>query len=130
MKVSYFYLLLNICCIPIVLKTVFFCTFWRLRTAVLWWQILQILLIFVYLLCPKNDTIDFRKTFIIQELVDRRKLPDPLLDFWCSIDWCMIYALISMSWSWSEVPTCRDKATWIYFFLSFLQWFICISFHV
>ena len=44
-----------------------FCTFWRLQTLVLWRKIVQILLIFVYLFCSKNSTIDSRKTPITQE---------------------------------------------------------------
>ena len=44
-----------------------FCTFWRLKTLVLWRKIVQNLLIFVYLFCPKNSTIDSRKTSITQE---------------------------------------------------------------
>ena len=50
-----------------------FCTFWRLKILVLWRKIVENLLIFVYLFCPKNGAIDFTKTFITQ--VGRRKLP-------------------------------------------------------
>ena len=53
--------------IAIFLKTVFFCTFPRLKIIVLWRKIVQNLLIFVYLFCPKNSTTDFTKTFITQE---------------------------------------------------------------
>ena len=59
--------LLNICCLATVVKTVFFCTFWRQKTLVLW-QIIVLNLIFVYLFCPKNRKIDSRKTSITQEL--------------------------------------------------------------
>ena len=45
---------LNICCIAILLKTAFFCTFWRLN--ILWRKIVQNLYIFVYLFCTKNST--------------------------------------------------------------------------
>ena len=44
-----------------------FCTFWRLKILVLWQKIVQNLLIFVYLFCSKNSTIDSRKTAITQE---------------------------------------------------------------
>ena len=44
-----------------------FCTFWRLKILVLWRKIVENLLIFVYLFCPKNGAIDFTKTFITQE---------------------------------------------------------------
>ena len=65
----------------IVLKVVFFCTFWRLKTLVLWRKIARNLLIFVHLFCPKSSTINCRKTSITQEgLVIRRKLRDSLLN--------------------------------------------------
>ena len=66
MKVYYFQLLLNMCCIAIVVKT-FFDTFWRLKTLVLWRKIVQNVRIYVCLFCPKNSAIDFRKTFITRE---------------------------------------------------------------
>ena len=44
-----------------------FCRFWRLNTLVLWRKIVQNLLIFMYLFCPKNNTIDSRNTSITQE---------------------------------------------------------------
>ena len=44
-----------------------FCTFWRLKILVLWRKIVENLLIFVYLFCPKNGAVDFTKTFITQE---------------------------------------------------------------
>ena len=42
-----------------------FCTFWRLKLLILWRKIVENLLIFVYLFCPKNR-IDFTKTFTIE----------------------------------------------------------------
>ena len=44
-----------------------FCTFWRLKILVLWRKIVENLLIFVYLFCPKNGAIDFTKILITQE---------------------------------------------------------------
>ena len=54
--------MLNIRCIAIVLKTVFICTFWRVKTLLLWKKIIQNLPIFVYLFCPKKSTTGSRKT--------------------------------------------------------------------
>ena len=39
-----------------------FCTFWRLKILVFWRKIVENLLIFVYLFCPKNCPIDLTKT--------------------------------------------------------------------
>ena len=44
-----------------------FCTFWRLQILVLWRKVVENLLTFAYLFCPKNGTIDFTKPFITQE---------------------------------------------------------------
>ena len=44
-----------------------FCTFWRLKIFDLGRKIVENLLIFVYLFCPKTGAIDFTKTFITQE---------------------------------------------------------------
>ena len=57
-----------------------FGTFWRLKTLVLWWKMVQDLLIFVDLFRPKNSTIDSRKTSITPGAVGRRKLPNPSLN--------------------------------------------------
>ena len=54
-----------------------FCTFWRLKILVLWQKIVENLLIFVYLFCPKNDAIDFTKTFITQEWLVVESCPTP-----------------------------------------------------
>ena len=43
------------------------CTFWMQKILILWRKIVENLLIFVYLFCPKNGAIDFKKTFITQE---------------------------------------------------------------
>ena len=73
--------LVNICCVAILLKTLLCCTFSRLKIVILWRELVENLLIFVYLFCPKNGTTDFTKTFIIQEWkAARRKLPDPSLN--------------------------------------------------
>ena len=61
------FLALVLCCLSMLLKTVFFVLFWRLKILVLWRKIVENLLIFVYLFCPKNGAIDFTKTFITQE---------------------------------------------------------------
>ena len=87
---------LSICCIAILLKSVFLCTFWRLKVIVLGRKIVQNLLIFVYLFCPKNRTIDLTKSFITQEWLVVESCPTPR---W--IAFLMLYrwsnALISMN---------------------------------
>ena len=69
--------LLNIYCIAILPKTVVFCTFWRLKILVLWRKIVQNILIFVYLFCPKNSATDFTKTIITQEWLVVESCPVP-----------------------------------------------------
>ena len=83
-----------------------FCTFWSLKILVLWQKIIDNLLIFVYLLFPKNSTTNFTKTFITQEWLVVEKVARPIfeLHFWCSIHWCTIYTVISMKQFWPEVP--------------------------
>ena len=54
-----------------------FCTFWRLKIVVLWRIIVEILLIFVYLFCPKNGAMDFTKSFITQEWLVVESCPTP-----------------------------------------------------
>ena len=66
-----------------------FCTFWRLKILVLWRKIVENLLIFVYLFCPKNGAIDFTKTFITQEWLVVESCPTPL---W--IAFLMLYRLV------------------------------------
>ena len=100
MKVSYFLLLLNICCIASLLKTVIFCTFWRLKTLVLWRKIVRNLLIFVYLFCPENSTIDSRKTSITQEWL--------LVEICPTLHWIaflMLYWLVTDMWFYFNEPS-------------------------
>ena len=66
-----------------------FCTFWRLKILVLWRKIVENLLIFVYLFCPKNGAIDFTKTFITQEWLVVESCPTPR---W--IAFLMLYRLV------------------------------------
>ena len=66
-----------------------FCTFWRLKILVLWRKIVENLLIFVYLFCPKNGAIDFTKTFITQEWLVVESCPTPR---W--ITFLMLYRLV------------------------------------
>ena len=66
-----------------------FCTFWRLKILVLWQKIVQNLLIFVYLFCPKNSTTDFTKTFITQEWLVVESCPTH-----CWIAFLMLYRLV------------------------------------
>ena len=79
----------EICCIAILLKTVFFGTFWRLKILVLWQKIVENLLIFVYLFFPKNSTTDFTKTFITQEWLVVESCPTH-----CWIAFLMLYRLV------------------------------------
>ena len=74
-----------------------FCTFWKLKTLVLWQTIVQNLLVFVYLFCPKSSTIDFRKTFITQEWLVVESCATPR---W--ISFLMLYRLVCNSHSHSN----------------------------
>ena len=75
-----------------------FCTFWMLKTLVLWRKIVENLLILVYLFCPKNGAIDFTKTSITQEwLVVESCLTPRWIKFLMLYDWCTIYSLISIN---------------------------------
>ena len=84
-----------------------FCTFWRLKILVLWRKIVENLLIFVYLFCPKNGAIDFTKTFITQEWLVVENCPTPR---W--IAFLMLYRLVynirchfnELSLAWSAYP--------------------------
>ena len=66
-----------------------FCTFWRLKTLVLWQKIVQNLFIFAHLFCPKNRTIDFRKNFVTQEWLVVESCPTL-----CWITFLMFYRLV------------------------------------
>ena len=87
--VYYYWLLLNLCCKVIFLKSLFLCTFWRLKVLVLWRKTVQNLLIFVYLFCPKNSTTELTKTFITQEWLVAESCPTP-----CWIAFLMLYRLV------------------------------------
>ena len=52
---------------------------WRLKTLVLWQKIVQNFLVNaqMYLFCPKNSTINSRKTSIIQEWLVVESCPNP-----------------------------------------------------
>ena len=66
-----------------------FCTFWRLKILVLWRKIVQNLLIFGYLFCPKDSTTHFTKAFINQESLVVESCPTPR---W--IAFLMLYRLV------------------------------------
>ena len=66
-----------------------FWTFWRLKILVLCWTIVENLLIFVYLYCPKIGAIDFTKTFITQEWLVVESCPTPR---W--ITFLMLYRMV------------------------------------
>ena len=51
--------------------------FWRQKILILWRKIVGNLLIFVYLFCPKNGALDFRKSFITQEWLVVENWPTP-----------------------------------------------------
>ena len=63
----------------------------------MWRKIVQNLLIFVYLFCPKNGAIDFTKTFITQEWLVVENCPTP---HWITflMLYRSVYALI-LAWS-------------------------------
>ena len=71
------------------LKTVFCCTFWRQKILILWRKIVENLLIFVYLFCPRDGAIDFTKTLITQE---RLVVESCLTPRW--IAFSMLYRLV------------------------------------
>ena len=66
LKVFQFQLLLNICCIAIVRKAVFFCTFGGKEPLFCDEKLFKVLLYFAFIL-SQNSTIDSRKTSINQE---------------------------------------------------------------
>ena len=86
---SVFRYMLDICCVAILLKTVFCCTSWRQKILILWRKIVENLLIFVYLFCPKSGAIDFTKTLITQERLVVESCPTPR---W--IAFLMLYRLV------------------------------------
>ena len=100
------------------LKTVFFCTFWRLKILVLWRIIVENLLIFVYLFCPKNSATDFTKTFITQEWLVVKSCPTPP---W--IAFLMLYRSVYnirshvndliLAWSAYKNPEIRNTPLWV-----------------
>ena len=74
---SYFQLLLNICCIAIVLKTVCFCTFWRVKLLIVGQKFIKFFLYFCIYFVEKYSTISFRKTLITQEWLLLQSYPTP-----------------------------------------------------
>ena len=68
---------------------IFFGTFWRLKTLVLWRKFFHNLLIFAYLFCSKNNTIDSRKTSITVAWLVVESCPTPR---W--ITFLMLYRLM------------------------------------
>ena len=94
-KVSYFYLLLNMLYSHFTQNCIF-CTLWKLKILVLWRKIVQNLLIFVYLFSPKNSTTGFTKTFITQEwLVVESCLTQRWIAF--LMPYRLVYAFISIN---------------------------------
>ena len=89
-----------------------FCTFWRLKILVLWRKIIENLLIFVYLFCPKNGAIDFTKTLIPQKWLVIESCPTPR---W--IAFSMLYPLVYNTSSrfnelilvWSAYAYCKKQ---------------------
>ena len=80
MKKFYFYILLNIFCVAILLKTVFCCIFWRQKILILCWKIVANLLIFVYFPLSKKLRSWFHKNLHNSGMFGCRKLPDPVLN--------------------------------------------------
>ena len=89
-----------------------FYTFWRLKILVLWRKLVENLLIFVYLFCPKNGAIDFTKTFITQEWLVVESCPAH-----CWIAFLMLYQLVhnirsyfnELILAWSAQSTCTSR---------------------
>ena len=52
------------------------------ETLFFWWKIIQDLLIFVYLICPKRAELNAEKL-----IVGRREMPSPSLNIICTIYW-------------------------------------------
>ena len=101
------------------LKTVFFCTCWRIKIPILWQKIVENLLTFLYLFCPKNGAIDFRKAFITQE--------------WLFLESCTTLLWIAFLMLYRLVPNIRSRfnklilgwcANWIFVrkLFSYLTW--------
>ena len=80
-----------------VLKTVFYCTFWRLKILVLWQKIVKNLLVFVYLSAQKKSQL-ILENFHNSQVVGRRKLLDLLLNHvFNALSICVQYTL-SFQW--------------------------------
>ena len=75
-----------------------FCTFWRLKILVLWRKIVENLLIFADLFCPKNGW--FHKNLHNSGIVCRRKLPDPSLN--CIFNALSIDVQYTLSFQWTN----------------------------
>ena len=85
-------------------KNCMFCTFWRLKILVLWRKIVENLLIFMDLLCPKNNTIDFTKTFITRKCFVVESCPTPrwnafLMLYRLVYDICSYFNDLILAWS-------------------------------
>ena len=92
----------QICCKVILLKTVFCCTFWRLKILVLWQKIVENLLMLVHLFSPKKQHNWFYKNLHNLGMVGCRKLPDPSLNCICnalSIGVCSHFNELILAWS-------------------------------
>ena len=80
MKKFYFYILLNIFCVAVLLKTVFCCIFWWQKILILCRKIVANLLIFVYFPLSKKRRSWFHKNLHNSGMFGCRKLPDPVLN--------------------------------------------------
>ena len=97
-----------------------FCTFWRLKILVLWRKIVENLLIFVYLFCPKNGTTDFTKTFITQEWLVAESCPTPRLNRIFNALWIGVQYTLSFQWTNFGLK-CRNKQ----YFLPYSELLYC-----
>ena len=82
------------CCTATVLITVFFCTFWRLKTLVLWQKVVQDLVIFAHLFCPKKSINESKKSSVTQERLVVESCPIPRWIAFLML-YCLVYNLRS-----------------------------------
>ena len=78
-------------------KNCIFCTFWRLTILVLWWKIVQNLLVFLYFFCPKNNW--FYKNLHNSGMVGHRKLPKPSLNWIFNAILIVVQYTLSFQWT-------------------------------
>ena len=113
----------------------------------MWQKIVENLLIFVYLFCPKNGTIDFTKTFITQEWLVVENYPIPrwitflmlyllvqnvrshfneLILAWCAYieAWKWLFLLLKPKWyldiklvAFSQFSSNENRKQWVLFYL-------------